>query len=162
MAVGGFAAYFGISLPAQRTRFSIYLVTVIALPAALHSSPHESPQVVHFDVHGNDYIATIIVSSVASLSSSHHESPQLAHFNVHGYDYIATIIASSVASLSSSHHDSPQVAHFDVHGDRDSLDSDLMMFNGFLPPDVKVLGMSFGEPGEWERTSRGGGGRCCL
>ena len=130
MAVGGFAAYFGISLPAQRTRFSIYLVTVIALPAALHSSPHESPQVVHFDVHGNDYIATIIVSSVASLSSSHH--------------------------------DSPQVAHFDVHGDRDSLDSDLMMFNGFLPPDVKVLGMSFGEPGEWERTSRGGGGRCCL
>jgi hypothetical protein len=41
------------------------------------------------------------------------------------------------------------VAHFDVHGHRgDNLESDLMMFNGFLPPDVKVLGMSYGGAGK--------------
>ncbi len=40
-----------------------------------------------------------------------------------------------------------QVAHFDVHGQRDSLETDLMMLNGFLPPDVKVLNMTYAEPG---------------
>ncbi|KAF5833246.1 pseudouridine synthase [Dunaliella salina] len=48
-------------------------------------------------------------------------------------------------------HANGQVAHFDVHGQRDSLESDLMMFNGFLPPDVKVLDISYAEPGA----------RCC-
>eukprot|EP00983_Pelagomonas_calceolata_P023784 749237-Pelagomonas_calceolata.AAC.1 len=42
--------------------------------------------------------------------------------------------------------DHVQVAHFDVHGQRDSLESDLMMFNGFLPPDVKVLDIRYAEP----------------
>lgn len=41
----------------------------------------------------------------------------------------------------------PQVAHFDVHGERDSLATDLMMFNGFLPADVKVLDIDYAEPG---------------
>ena len=40
-----------------------------------------------------------------------------------------------------------QVAHFDIHGERDSLATDLMMFNGFLPPDVKVLDIVYAEPG---------------
>lgn len=44
-------------------------------------------------------------------------------------------------------HANGQVAHFDVHGQRDSLESDLMMFNGFLPPDVKVLDIRYAEPG---------------
>ncbi|GIL87313.1 hypothetical protein Vretimale_1737 [Volvox reticuliferus] len=40
-----------------------------------------------------------------------------------------------------------QVVHFDVYGNRDSLESDVLYYNSFLPPDVRVLGLSYAEDG---------------
>ncbi|GLC53532.1 hypothetical protein PLESTB_000759800 [Pleodorina starrii] len=40
-----------------------------------------------------------------------------------------------------------QVVHFDVYGTRDSLESDVLYYNSFLPPDVRVLGLSYAEDG---------------
>ncbi|KXZ49697.1 hypothetical protein GPECTOR_20g554 [Gonium pectorale] len=40
-----------------------------------------------------------------------------------------------------------QVVHFDVYGDRDNLESDALYYNSFLPPDVRVLGLSYAEDG---------------
>ncbi|EFJ40260.1 tRNA pseudouridine synthase mitochondrial precursor, partial [Volvox carteri f. nagariensis] len=40
-----------------------------------------------------------------------------------------------------------QVVHFDVYGTRDSLESDALYYNSFLPPDVRVLGLSYAEDG---------------
>ncbi|KAG2488767.1 hypothetical protein HYH03_012765 [Edaphochlamys debaryana] len=40
-----------------------------------------------------------------------------------------------------------QVVHFDVYGVRDNLEEDTLYYNSFLPPDVRVLGMSYADPG---------------
>ncbi|KAG2438287.1 hypothetical protein HYH02_010985 [Chlamydomonas schloesseri] len=40
-----------------------------------------------------------------------------------------------------------QVVHFDVYGERDSLESDCLYYNSFLPPDVRVLDLSYAEEG---------------
>lgn len=44
-------------------------------------------------------------------------------------------------------HATGQVAHFDVDGRRDSLETDLLMMNSFLPADVKVVGLEYAPPG---------------
>ncbi|PNW79181.1 hypothetical protein CHLRE_09g405150v5 [Chlamydomonas reinhardtii] len=40
-----------------------------------------------------------------------------------------------------------QVVHFDVYGERDNLESDTLYYNSFLPPDVRVLELSYAEEG---------------
>jgi len=40
-----------------------------------------------------------------------------------------------------------QVVHFDIAGSRDSLETDQMFFNSFLPADVKVLSMEYAQTG---------------
>ncbi|KAG2429559.1 hypothetical protein HXX76_010794 [Chlamydomonas incerta] len=40
-----------------------------------------------------------------------------------------------------------QVVHFDVYGERDSLESDTLYYNSFLPDDVRVLELSYAEEG---------------
>jgi hypothetical protein len=41
-----------------------------------------------------------------------------------------------------------QVVHFDVYGDRDSLESDVLYYNSFLPQDVRVIDLTYAEDGE--------------
>lgn len=41
------------------------------------------------------------------------------------------------------------MVHFDVYGERDNLESDTLYYNSFLPPDVRVLELSYAEEGAW-------------
>ncbi len=46
-----------------------------------------------------------------------------------------------------------------MYGDRDSLESDVMYYNSFLPPDVRVISLEYAEEGG--RLTVGGLARPC-